>query len=361
MIISLYSTQIIDTPPGGINGKGAYGGLESICYLLARYLCEQGHEVNLFATVDSYAPPTGHLFAAGKASMIHPMHAWKAYWDTPQSRDVLKNSDIVCSMDWDYITYSVHHELKHQCHAWHGPDVGWSKKPPVEHMNLIAVSFNHAKNLMKHKNAQGAVWRAVQNGIDIEKHPFKKEKGDYLLWVGRLFYPKGPHRFIDICEKLQMKGIMCGGSFGDNPEYRQFVQDKISKSKFVTVVGGLGQEISQEEKVKLYQNARAVVQPSIEEFPGGQFIEPFGLVTPEANSCGTPVVVTPSGGWNESTIHGFNGFFANTDDEFCSFIKRIDEIKPEDCRAMAELFDYRIMGKNYMKLFEEIVIEGRCW
>lgn len=353
MIVTLYSTHILDTPPL------RYGGLEVECYLLARYLCEQGHTVNLFATMDSYHPPTGHLFAAGKAMHIHPVQAWKAYWDHPQAREAMKSSDIVCSMDWDYAPYTVAHELKKLCHVHHGPDPGFKAKPPVEKPNLIAVSFNHAKNLMK--MTPGITWRAVQNGIDLEKYPFKKEKEDYLLWVGRLFHPKGPHRFIDICEKMQMKGIICGGSFGDDAGYRAFMTEKLAKSKYVTVFGGLGQEISHEDKVRLYQNAKAVVQPSIDDFVDGkQFIEPFGLIVPEANSTGTPVIVSPSGGWNETTVHGSSGYFANTDDEFIHFIKRIDEIAPEDCRKQAEKFDYKIMGKNYVKLFEE-VISGGGW
>jgi glycosyltransferase involved in cell wall biosynthesis len=352
MIISLYSTQIIDTPPK------MYGGLELECYLLARYLSENGHQVYLFATNDSYQPPTGHLFVAGKAGTVHPVSAWKGYWDFQESREALKNSDIVCSMDWDYAPYSVAHELKHLCHVHHGPTIGFAKKPPLEKSNLIAVSFNHAKNLMKQNPA--IEWRAVQNGIDLEKYPFKKEKGDYLLWVGRIFPPKGPDRFINICDKIQMKGIMCGGSFGDDANYKQFVKDKLAKSKFVTYVGDVGSEIPHEKKVELYQNAKAVIQPSVEEFPGGQFIEPFGLISIESYSCGTPVVVCPSGGWNETTIHGKTGFFANTDDEFCYFIKHIDEIKPEDCRAHAEHFSYKRTGAEFVKIFEEI-LAGRNW
>jgi glycosyltransferase involved in cell wall biosynthesis len=353
MIVSLYSTHIIDTPPK------KYGGLESICYLLARYLNEQGHEVNLFATRESYHPTKGHLFAAGAAMQVNPVAAWKGYWDFPQSREALKSSDIVCSMDWDYAPYSVPHELKRLCHVHHGPNPGIAKLPPMPQPNLIAVSFNHAKVLSKF--LPGSVWRAVENGIDLEKYPFKKEKGEYLLFVGRLFYPKGPHRFIDICEKMQIPGKICGGSFGDFPDYRKSIEDQLAKSKYVTVVGGVGQEVTHEQKVELYQNAKAVIQPSIEDVPGGgQFIEPFGLIVPEANACGTPTVVLPSGGWNETTIHGFNGFFANTDDEFMHFIRRIDEIQPEDCRKMAERFDYKIMGKNYVKLFEDI-LAGRTW
>lgn len=84
------------------------------------------------------------------------------------------------------------------------------------------------------------------------------------------------------------------------------------------------------------------------------------MITPEANACGAPTIVTPNGGFTESMVHGYNGFFANSNKEFEYFINRIDEIKPENCRKMAELFDYKIMGNHYLKIFEEI-IAGRGW
>jgi len=41
-------------------------------------------------------------------------------------------------------------------------------------------------------------------------------------------------------------------------------------------------------------------------------------------------------------------------------MKRINEIKPENCRKAAERFSYQRMGDEYLKLFSEI-IDGREW
>jgi len=78
------------------------------------------------------------------------------------------------------------------------------------------------------------------------------------------------------------------------------------------------------------------------------------------HNCGTPTVVAPSGCWNETTVHGYNGFFATDDDSFIYYIKRIDDIKPENCRKHAEHFSYQRMGDEYLKLYTE-VMEGRGW
>jgi len=378
--IVIYSTQVIPSNPD----LKQYGGLELIAGLQAKHFAELGHEVHLFATKNSYFSTdkdgkkpfeNGFLYAVGKPGEVNPRDAWKTYWDDPKTRQILKDADIVCDHSWDYYCYSVHNELKHLAKVHHGPDPGFNpaNKPPMEKPNLIAVSHNHAKQLTKQS---GITFRGVENGIDLNNYPFQKEKKDYFLWLSRIYPFKGTHRFIDICNKAQTKGIIAGGSFGDDRAYVDQIKLALSNSQYVTAEGEIGQDsvgkdgqkgvgISHEKKVELYQNAKAVVIPSIEQLPssqGGivQFIEPFGLIIAEANACGTPVIVLPSGGWQETMTHGFNGFYANSDEEFIYYMKRIGEIKPENCRKVAEHFSYKRMGDEYLKLFQEI-IDGRGW
>lgn len=378
MKIAIYSTQVIPSNPD----LKQYGGLELIAGLQAKYFAEQGHEVHLFASKNSYFSTdkdgkkpfeNSFLYAVGDPGKINPIDAWKAYWNDPKTKQVLKDVDIVCDHSWNYYPYSVYNELKNICHVHHGPDPGFNpqNKPPMPKPNLIGVSHNHAKQLTKQC---GIPVRGVENGIDLSNYPFQKEKGDYFLWLSRIYPFKGTHRFIDICNKAKVKGIIAGGSFGDERQYVDQIKTALSHSEYVTAEGQIGQDsiskdgqkgvgISHEKKIELYQNAKAIVIPSIEMLPstqGGmlQFIEPYGLIVPEANSCGTPVIVAPSGGWQSHLIHGYNGFYSNSDDEFIYYMKRINEINPEDCRKAAERCSYQRMGDEYLKLFEEIIDGG---
>ena len=355
MKIVIYSTQIIPTTP---DLKG-YGGHEVVIGNLAKYIDENTeHTIHLFATEESYQPKSGHLFAVGKAG-TNPVVAWKAYWNDERSRKALMESDIVVDASWGYYPYAVADKLKHICHIHAGPDPGFRQPPPVKKPNLITVGFQLARRFSEQT---GLEWRAVHNGIDISKYPFKREKEDYFLFVGRIYEFKAPHRFIQICDKMKHKGIIIGGSFGDNPEYRKLINDMVEKSKFVEYLG----EVPFEKKVELMQNAKAVVVPNVYRLPlkdgkgYAEFPEPFGLVPVEAAAVGSPVVSSPIYGLTETLIHGLNGFHANSIDEFIYYLKRIDEIKPEDCRRVAEHFRYERMGEEYLKLFEE-VIEGRGW
>jgi glycosyltransferase involved in cell wall biosynthesis len=364
--ISVYSTQIIPTQ---YELKG-YSGLELIAALLAKYLDDHGHTVSLFATTDSYHPPNGHLYAMQPASAsfgkniafgqgVPPHEVFKQYWKDERSKQALMESDIICDMSWGYYPYALKDTKGDAlCHVHHGPDPGFQQKPPMEHPCLMGVSHNHAMRL---SDMSGSTFRGVQNGIYLPHYPYHAEKDDYLLWISRIYAFKGTHRFIDICEKSKQHGIIAGGSFGDTKDYVDMIKKRCEASSYVEYLG----EVSFDKKVDLYQHARAVLLPTINTLPlgdgsTGSFIEPYGLVVPEANACGTPVIVTPSGGWQETMLHGYNGYHALSNDEFIHYINRLDEIQPEDCRRMAEHFSYERMGHNYLHVFQDI-LEGKRW
>jgi glycosyltransferase involved in cell wall biosynthesis len=214
------------------------------------------------------------------------------------------------------------------------------------------------------KLAPGTNWRAVQNGIPTYKYTFNSKpiaERERLLFVSRMYLPKGVHRAIEIANMMKMPIDIVGGSFGDLSNYTEQIKKMCEQSQYGAKFHG---EVSFAKKLEFYMSAKCVILPIIEygmtdaQGKPWEWHEPFGLVTSEAGACGTPTIVTPNGGWNESMMHGFNGYFANTNEEFCYYLKRINEIKPENCRWAAERFDYKIMGENYLKLFKEIIESG---
>jgi glycosyltransferase involved in cell wall biosynthesis len=370
----LYSTQIFPSNPD----IDTYSGLELVVGLLAKHFTEKGHDVHLFACKNSYfstdkdgnkpkGQEKGHLYAVGEKG-THPVHAWNTYWNDERSKKVLKEADIVCDHSWNWYPYIAHKEIKNLCHVEHGPNPSFKTKPPMEKPNYLAVSHTIAKLLTKWS---GVPCRGIQNGIPLYKYPYNPKPlsdRNRILWLSRIYFPKGCHRVIEIANKLKIPIDIAGGSFGQIPAYVEKIDKMCKESEYVTWHG----HIPFKKKLELYQNAKCVVLPIIEQindqdaktymgFPNAwEWNEPFGLVTAEAGACGTPTIVTPNGGWPESMIHGYNGYHANTDEEFMYYIKQIDQLEPKNCRTMAEKFDYKIMGENYLKIFQEI-IDGRGW
>lgn len=360
MKLAIFSTQIIDTNPD----LDRYGGLELVTGLLAKYIDEETeHTLYLFATEDSYAPKKSDsfLFSVDKAGKVDEITALKRYWGDERSRNALLESDICLDVSWSYALYhpDIYPKLKNVMKMHHGPTPGFNIPPPYPKPCFATVGFQLAR---KFTEETGLEWRAIHNGIDISKYTYNDKKENYLVWLGRLYPFKGAHRFISICNRLEIQGYVVGRSFGDDINYVNMIKDMCEKSKYVEYLG----EVSLKKKVELLKDAKALIQPSVYRLPSNKqgeyayFPEPFGITTIEAMACGTPSVVSPIYGWVETLIHGLNGFHAVSDDEFIYYIKRIDEIKPENCRKMAEHFDYHRMGKEYIKMFEEIK-EGRRW
>jgi glycosyltransferase involved in cell wall biosynthesis len=86
-----------------------------------------------------------------------------------------------------------------------------------------------------------------------------------------------------------------------------------------------------------------------------QWAEPFGLVMPEANACGTPVVAFDMGAAREVIAHGKTGFVVPPGDlaAFCAAVDQAKDLRPVDCRShVAKWFSAQRMVANYERVYE---------
>jgi len=87
-----------------------------------------------------------------------------------------------------------------------------------------------------------------------------------------------------------------------------------------------------------------------------QWEEPFGLVMVEALACGTPLIALRRGAAPEVIIDGKNGFLCDNEDEMVEATKKIDRLKPSDCRSYVEKkFSREKMAKDYSDIYEKIL------
>ena len=100
----------------------------------------------------------------------------------------------------------------------------------------------------------------------------------------------------------------------------------------------LGHTNSEEKLIGLYQNADAVVAPSV--------YEPFGIVSLEAQSAGTPIVASYTGGFKDTVLHERTGLHC-----WPAHAKSTgDQVK----RLLSDLEWSNWMGKNGQKRAEKV-------
>jgi glycosyltransferase involved in cell wall biosynthesis len=205
----------------------------------------------------------------------------------------------------------------------HGPATGqWGEYLAAagESMHLVAIS--HAQvQLSPH-----LPWRAVvHNSLDTTNIPFRAEKDDYLIWLGRMSPDKAAHLAIDIARKVGRRIVLIGKC--SEPDEQAYFDAEV-KPRLGSDVDCRG-EIGLDEKYELLSRAAAFVFPL-------QWEEPFGMVLLEAMACGTPVLTLARGAIPEVVVDGVTGFVREKAEEIVDAFADLDRIDPRECRSHVE-------------------------
>lgn len=340
MRIAQVAPPWVAVPPKG------YGGIEWVVALLADGLVERGHDVTLFATGDSRTKARlEYVFetAPGPAfinSVWHEtVHSMLVHGD-PERFDVLHHH-----APWTGLVAALLHEVPvvHTLHGPFTPDMRQLYSYVAERVWFVAISEaqrSHMPDL-----CYGGV---VYNGIDTSLYPFREEKEDFLLFLGRAHPDKGGHRAAEAARAAGMPLVMAVKIADSIEQGHWSTEVEPILPEGTTVLG----EISHEEKADLLSRARAVLFPI--DWP-----EPFGLVMTEAMACGTPVIATPRGSVPEVIDDGTTGFVVPVEDypeAAARALKRLGEIDPAACRRwVEERFSKEAMVAGYERVFERAV------
>ena len=108
--------------------------------------------------------------------------------------------------------------------------------------------------------------------------------------------------------------------------------------------------VSEEEKVKLFQNALAFINPQEED---------FGITPVESMAAGRPVIAYNKGGAKETVIEGKTGLFfgEQTADSLAAVLRRFrnEDFNPQAIRAHAENFSVA----NFQEQIEKFIAEKK--
>ncbi len=337
----------VRVPPEG------YGGIEWIVSMLADGLVDRGHDVTLYATGDSRtsarlsAPFDQPVSLGGKNfyDAVHPMaiQTMSAFLEADRYDIIHDHTGAIAASLGALSDTPVLHTL-------HGPF-----NPDVQRLlRMIAhkIYFNSISDSQRSECPELNYVGTIYNAVEIESYPFRAEKEEYALFLGRFSEDKGAHNAIYIAQQagipLRMAGKVDPGV--DSHYFEEQIRPHID-GEGVIYEG----EVDSRRKQELLAGARFLLFPI-------QWQEPFGLVMTEALACGTPVVADAMGAASEIVRDGEVGVLVGAGewDQMVEAIKdgRLEAIDPRRCREyVEERFSVRAMLDGYEAAFEKIVAD----
>jgi glycosyltransferase involved in cell wall biosynthesis len=331
-----------------------YGGIEWIVSLLTDGLVERGHDVTLYALGDSVtrgelrAPFDEAVDLGGKDfyGAVHPMAAQSVAPFLEADRyDVIHDHTGPIAACLGALSDTP---VLHTLHGPFNPDV-----QQLFRMIADKIYFNSISDAQRSGCPELNYIGTIYNAVEVETYPFRSEKEDYALFLGRFSEDKGAHNAIYVAQQtgipLRMAGKVDPGA--DAQYFEEHIEPHLD-GEHIVYEG----EADNEQKRELLARARFVLFPI-------QWEEPFGLVMIEALACGTPVVADAMGSAPEIVRDGEVGILAGAYqwDEMVAAIKdgRLDGVDPRRCRELVqERFSVEAMLDGYEAAFEKIVASG---
>lgn len=328
-----------------------YGGIEYLLGLLVDGLVEKNHEVTLFATGD--ARTKARLSKIFDEEMVSYLGK-----GTSNFLNIALTHSLASYLEISRGDYDIVHD-----HTWK-EGLGFSRfvDVPIVHTIHSPIEEDNTRfyNLFKgfpgisfvtisdfqQKQLPGLNYvGTVYNAIEVDRYPFRKDKEDFFLYLGRITPGKAPHLACEYAKELGERLILAGklSERGERDYFDENVGPLLGDG--VEYVG----EVSEEKKMELFSKAKGFLFPVT-------WPEPFGITSVEAMACGTPTIAFGLGALPEVVEHEVTGYVVNTKEEFIAAMKRVEEIDPYKCRERAEkMFDAENMVSEHERIYGKIL------
>ena len=348
--IAMLAPPWIPIPPEG------YGGIEQVVGLLCEGLVKLGQQVTLFAAPGSRSSaivqqvlPECHPDEIGQ-SLYESDHVARVLDVLEQAAEDGQPFDILhdhCGFTAVAFASRIPIPVVHTLHGPFTPDTGDFYSYHARHASLVAISEAQKESAPAGLSIVGV----VPNPIDVDEWPFKSEKKDYVLWIGRFDDTKGAHRAVAAAQTANVPLVVAGPI---QPGQESYFEEEIEphldddRMRYTGEVGGA-------DKHELFANARALLMPI-------RWEEPFGMVMVEALACGTPVIAFPEGAATEIVQHGVNGYLAEDEQAMSDAIADLHKIDPAACReSVATRFSAETVADGYVEIYRMAASARSSW
>jgi glycosyltransferase involved in cell wall biosynthesis len=319
-----------------------YGGTERVVSVLTEELVRRGHDVTLFASGDSQTAAT--LVPCSRIGLrLDPdVRDYVAYtlielsevYGRAAQFDLIHNHVDYLAFPFARLTGAATITTTHGRLDLTEVQRLYRVFPEVP---LISISDDQRTHLPE------ANWAAtIPNGIDLSGFHYRPERGDYLVFLGRISPEKRPDRAIEIARDAGMKLIIAAKI---DPVDRQYfehaIEPLIRHNPNVEFIG----EVDERGKDELLGGAYAYLFPI--DWP-----EPFGLTMVESMATGTPVIAYRAGSVPEVVVDGVTGFVCDTVTAMVQAVERVPGLNRADCRRHVERhFSATTMADRYEQVY----------
>ena len=342
--IVLVAPPYFDVPPR------AYGGIEAVVANLADALVASGHDVTLLGagkpgTAARFWPlwnrTVPEMLGQPLPELVHAVKVRRAIErlaatdgvDIVHDHTLAGPLNAVAFRELGLPVVVTAHGLVHTGLRDYYRGLGGD-------VNLVAIS-DRQRTLAPDLNWVGR----VHNALRIEDWPFRADKDDYALFLGRFSRDKAPNLALQAAHRAGVPLVLAGKCAEPDQQayFRETIQPLLAAND--SVYG----QVDPIFKRKLLAGARCLVFPV-------QWEEPFGMVMIEAMACGTPVVALRRGAVPEIVADAVTGFICDHPGDLAELIQRAATIDPSACRRHVEAnFGIDQMGLGYERIYRRVL------
>lgn len=345
------------------------GGAEVYIHELAKRWVKMGHEVTLFCGNDGHSARREviggvNIIRRGGFFMVY-IWAFAYYTFRLKGKyDVIIDSEngipfftpLYAKEEKFLLIHHVHQDI-FQVNL--KPPLSWmgafleKRLMPIVYRNteVITVSPSSKADILDHHLTEKEPY-VIYNGVDLRKYaPGVKSKRPMVLYLGRIRTHKSLPIFVYAAKKVLKTMPKVRFVIAGEGQESDMLRDLIRKSGLRKKIEFLG-KVSEERKLKLYQQAWVFVNPSL--------MEGWGITTIEANACGIPVVASNVSGLRDAIYNPHSGVLVpyGDVDEFAKNIKMLigdNDLRGEmsrDAIRWAKKFDWEKSAKRGIEILK---------
>jgi glycosyltransferase involved in cell wall biosynthesis len=332
--VAMIAPPYFDVPPT------AYGGIEAVVADLVDALIDRDHEVTLIGAgrhrtrarrfLATYQRQPAERLGEPLPEVVHAAQVARLLEDL--DADVVHDHTLAGPL-------LARNRLAPTVVTVHGPATGeygnyYSALGST--VGLVAISD------AQRATAPGLRWTAtVHNAIRTDSFPFRAEKDEFALFLGRFHPDKAPHLAVDAARAARLP-IVLAGKCTEPAERAYFSREVAPRLGPDTTMFGVADAAAKRD---LLARAACLLFPICWD-------EPFGLVVIEAMACGTPVVALRRGAVPELIMPGQTGVIVDHPSELAGAIDEARRLDPWICRKhVQQNFTTELMAAAYEAVY----------